>query len=77
MWPVNTRTWVTVQFFVEWVNLVFGSDVKEYLQENNLCLEVIRVLYKAPAQPPNLEGSTSIKFLYLPSNITPILLSTD
>ncbi|XP_014778247.1 tigger transposable element-derived protein 1-like [Octopus bimaculoides] len=82
MWRSNPRVWVTWQFFVEWVNLVFGADVKEYLQENNLPLQALLVLDNAPAHPPNLEddileGFKFIKVLYLPPNTTPILQLMD
>ncbi|XP_070268928.1 tigger transposable element-derived protein 1 isoform X2 [Myotis yumanensis] len=78
MWRANPRAWVTRQIFVEWVNLVFGPDVKKYLQENNLPLQALLVLDSAPAHPPNLEDDILeefkfIKVLYLPPNITPIL----
>ncbi|XP_034046538.1 tigger transposable element-derived protein 1-like [Thalassophryne amazonica] len=32
MWRANAKAWVTRQFFTEWVNLVFGPAVKEFLQ---------------------------------------------
>ncbi|XP_028678623.1 tigger transposable element-derived protein 1-like [Erpetoichthys calabaricus] len=82
MWRVNPRAWVTRQFFVEWVNLVFGPNVKKYLQENNLPLQALLVLNNAPAHPPNLEDDILeefrfIKVLYLPPNTTPILQPMD
>lgn len=43
MWRESPR-----QFFVKWVNLMFGPDVKNYLQENNLSLQAFLVLDKAP-----------------------------
>ncbi|XP_051783372.1 tigger transposable element-derived protein 1-like isoform X1 [Erpetoichthys calabaricus] len=82
MWRANPRAWVTRQFFVEWVNLVFGPNVKKYLQENNLPLRALLVLDNAPAHPPNLEDDILeefkfIKVLYLPPNTTPILQPMD
>lgn len=58
--------------------LVFGLDVKKYLQENNLLLEAFIVLDNLPAHSPNLkddilEGFKFIKVLYLPPNTTTIL----
>uniref|UniRef100_A0A8C8VHY4 HTH CENPB-type domain-containing protein n=1 Tax=Pelusios castaneus TaxID=367368 RepID=A0A8C8VHY4_9SAUR len=82
MWRANPRAWVTRQFFVEWVNLVFGPDVKNYLQENNLPLQALLILDNVPAHPPNLEEDILeefkfIKVLYIPPNTTPILQPMD
>ncbi|XP_061746133.1 tigger transposable element-derived protein 1-like [Nerophis ophidion] len=82
MWRANQRAWVTKQFFVEWLNLVFGPDVKKYLQENNLPLQALLVLDNAPAHLPNLEDDILeefkfIKIIYLPVNVTPILQPMD
>ncbi|GBM38515.1 Tigger transposable element-derived protein 1 [Araneus ventricosus] len=82
MWRVNPKAWVTRQFFVQWVNLVFGPSVKKYLQENNLPMQALLVLDNAPAHPPNfeddiLEKFKFIKVLYLPPNTTPILQPMD
>lgn len=66
---------------MEWVNLVFGPDVKKYLLENNLPLQALLVLDSSPAHPPNLEDILEefefIKVLYLPSNTTLILQPMD
>ncbi|XP_064098391.1 jerky protein homolog-like isoform X1 [Macrobrachium nipponense] len=82
MWRANPRAWVTREFFVQWVNLVFGPAVKKYLLENNLPLQALLVLDNAPAHPPNLsdgllEEFKFIKVLYLPANATPILQPMD
>ncbi|GBN70026.1 Tigger transposable element-derived protein 1 [Araneus ventricosus] len=82
MWRANPKAWVTRQFFVQWVNLVFGPSVKKYLQENNLPMQALLVLDNAPAHPPNLEDDILeefkfIKVLYLPPNTTPILQPMD
>ncbi|GBL95582.1 Tigger transposable element-derived protein 1, partial [Araneus ventricosus] len=82
MWRANPKAWVTRQFFVQWVNLVFGPSVKKYLQENNLPMQALLVLDNAPAHPPNLEEDILeefkfIKVLYLPPNTTPILQPMD
>ncbi|GBO43886.1 Tigger transposable element-derived protein 1 [Araneus ventricosus] len=78
MWRANPKAWVTRQFFVQWVNLVFGPSVKKYLQENNLPMQALLVLDNAPAHPPNLEDGILEEFkfinvLYLLPNTTPIL----
>lgn len=82
MWRANPKAWITRQFFVQWVNLVFGPSVKKYLQENNLPMQALLVLDNAPAHPPNLEDDILeefkfIKVLYLPPNTTPILQPMD
>ncbi|GBM30944.1 Tigger transposable element-derived protein 1 [Araneus ventricosus] len=83
MWRANPKAWVTRQFFVQWVNLVFGPSVKKYLQENNLPMQALLVLDNAPAHPPNLilddilEELKFIKVLCLPPNTTPILQPMD
>ncbi|GBM84642.1 Tigger transposable element-derived protein 1 [Araneus ventricosus] len=82
MWRANPKAWVTRQFFVQWVNLVFGPSVKKYLQENNLPMQALLVLDNASAHPPNLEDDILeefkfIKVLYLPPNTTPILQPMD
>lgn len=71
----RAKAWVTRQFFVEWVNLVFGLGVKRYLEENNLPFKCLLILDNAPAQPPGLEDDileefSFIKVLYLPPNTT-------
>jgi len=82
MWRANPKAWVTRQFFVDWVNLVFGPSVKKYLLENNLPLQALLVLDNAPAHPPNLEDDileefSFINVLYLPPNTTPLLQPMD
>ncbi|XP_066231909.1 zinc finger MYM-type protein 6 isoform X4 [Saccopteryx leptura] len=82
MWRANPKAWVTRELFVQWVNLVFGPAVKKYLLENNLPLQALLVLDKAPAHPPNLtedilDEFKFIKVLYLPPNTTPILQPMD
>ncbi|XP_068180499.1 tigger transposable element-derived protein 1-like isoform X2 [Antennarius striatus] len=82
LWRANAKAWVTRQFFVEWVNLVFGPAVKRYLEENDLPFKCLLVLDNAPAHPPGLEDDvleefSFIKVLYLPSNTTSILQPMD
>lgn len=64
------------------MDLVFGPDVKKYIQENNLPLKAPLVMDNAPAYPPNLEDDIFeevkfIKFLYIPSNSTAIQQTKD
>lgn len=78
----NPKAWVTRQFFVEWVNLVFGPDIKKYLKENNLTLQAFLILDNAPAHSPNLKDEILQEFkfinvLYLPHSTTPILQPMD
>ncbi|XP_014790984.1 tigger transposable element-derived protein 1-like [Octopus bimaculoides] len=82
MWRANIKTWVTRQFFSEWVNLVFGPGVKKYLLENSLPLKALLILDNAPAPPSSLEDDILdefkfIKVLYLSRNTTPILQPMD
>ncbi|XP_061622154.1 tigger transposable element-derived protein 1-like [Phyllopteryx taeniolatus] len=82
MWRANPRAWVTRQFFVEWVNLVFGPAVKTYLQMKNLPMRALLVLDNAPAHPHNLEDDILedfkfIKVFYLPPDTTTILQPMD
>ena len=82
MWRANGKAWVTRQFFIEWVNLVFGPAVKKYLLEKGLPLKCLLVLDNAPGHPPNLQDDildefNFIKVLYLPPNTTPLLQPMD
>ncbi|XP_064100736.1 tigger transposable element-derived protein 1-like [Macrobrachium nipponense] len=82
MWRANARAWVTRQFFIDCVNLVFGPVVKTYLQENKLTMNALLILDNAPAHPPGLEDDILeefqfIKVLYLPPNKTSILQLMD
>ncbi|GFU52473.1 tigger transposable element-derived protein 1 [Nephila pilipes] len=38
LWRAISKAWVTRQFFIEWMNIVFGSSVKKYLIDNGLPL---------------------------------------
>ena len=78
MWRANPKAWVTREFFVEWVNMVFGPAVKKYLEVNELPLQALLVLHNATCHLLNLEDDileefNFIKVLYLPPNTTPIL----
>ncbi|XP_045123810.1 tigger transposable element-derived protein 1-like [Portunus trituberculatus] len=78
MWCANSKAWVTRQFFVKWVNLVFGPAVKKYLTENNLPLKCLLLLDNASGHPPGLEDDildkfSFIKILFLHPNMTSIL----
>ncbi|XP_008104049.2 tigger transposable element-derived protein 1 [Anolis carolinensis] len=82
MWRANPKAWVTREFFVQWVNLVFGPGVKKYLLGNNLPLKALLVLDSAPAHPPDLEDYileefNFIKVLFLPANTALILQPMD
>ena len=81
MWRVNSKAWVTRQFFIEWVN-VFGPSVKKYLQEKKLPIRALLVLDNAPAHPPRLEDDLLeefqfIKVTFLPPKTTPFLQPMD
>ncbi|XP_066108720.1 tigger transposable element-derived protein 1-like [Saccopteryx bilineata] len=70
------------QFFIEWVNLIFGPAVKKYLQENKLPMKALLILENAPAHPPGFEDDILyefkfVKVLYLPPNTTSILQPMD
>lgn len=56
MWRAILKTWVTRQFFVEQMNLVFGLAVKRFLQANKFLLQVLLFLDSAPAHPTNFSG---------------------
>ena len=82
MWRANPKAWVTRQYFVEWVNVCFGPQVKQYLLDKNLPLKCLLVLDNAPAHPPGLEDEILeefdfIRVLYLPPNTTSILQPMD
>ena len=51
--------------FVEWVNEVFGPDVKKYLQERGLSLKCLLVMDNAPAHPPGLEEDLLDEFHFI------------
>ena len=82
LWRANAKSWVNMQFFIEWVNLCFGPAVKKYLQENRLPMKCLLVLDNATAHPKGLEEHIAeefsfIKVLYLPPNTTPLLQPMD
>nr|XP_034969527.1 tigger transposable element-derived protein 1-like [Zootoca vivipara] len=41
LWRSNSKAWVTRVLFVEWVNLVFGPAVKQYLLDKDLPLKAV------------------------------------
>ncbi|GFT04802.1 tigger transposable element-derived protein 1 [Nephila pilipes] len=82
LWRANSKTWVTRQFFIEWMNIVFGPSVKKYLIDNGLPLKCVLLLDNAPAHPPGLEDVILdefkfIKIVYLPPNTTSTLQPMD
>ncbi|XP_069822087.1 tigger transposable element-derived protein 1-like [Dendropsophus ebraccatus] len=82
MWRSNNKGWVTRTLFVEWMNLVFGPEVKKYLLEKNLPLKVLLVIDNAPAHSPCLEDDLLEEFKFikvkiLPPNITRQLQPMD
>ena len=82
MWRSNPKAWVTRQFFVEWVNLVFGPAVKKFLEENDLPMKCLLIIDNAPAHPSGLkedilEEFSFVKVLFLPPNTTPLLQPMD
>lgn len=82
MWRSNTKSWVTRQFFTEWINEVFAPQVKAYLIEKSLPMKCLLVMDNAPAHPPGLEDDLKeeysfIKIKFLPPNTTPILQPMD
>ncbi|XP_070607669.1 tigger transposable element-derived protein 1-like [Erythrolamprus reginae] len=81
LWRSNARAWVTRQFFVDWVNLAFGT-VKEYLLANELPLQALLLLDNAPGHPPALQDDILeefqfVKVVFLPPNTTSILQPMD
>ncbi|XP_066940945.1 tigger transposable element-derived protein 1-like [Macrobrachium rosenbergii] len=81
MWRANSNAWVTRDIFVQYVNVVVGPTIKNYLTTNNLPLKALLILDKATAHPPTLtddiEEFKYIEVLFLPPNTTPILQPTD
>ncbi|GFS40886.1 PAN2-PAN3 deadenylation complex catalytic subunit PAN2 [Nephila pilipes] len=82
LWHANSKAWVTSQFFIEWMNIVFGPSMKKYLIDNGLPLKCVLLLDNAPAQPPGLEDDPLdefkfIKIVYLPPNTTSTLQPMD
>lgn len=82
LWRANSKAWVTRQFFIEWVNIVFGPSVRKYLNDNDLPLKCVLLLDNAPAHPPGLEDNlldefNFIKVVYLPPNTTSIIQPMD
>ncbi|GFT27189.1 tigger transposable element-derived protein 1 [Nephila pilipes] len=82
LWGANSKAWVTRQFFIEWMNMVFGPSVKKYLIDNGLPLKCVLLLDNAPAHPPGLEDNLLdefkfIKIVYLPPNTTSTLQPMD
>ncbi|XP_066231912.1 zinc finger MYM-type protein 1 isoform X2 [Saccopteryx leptura] len=82
MWRANARACITRQFFIEWVNLVFGPAVKKYLEENKLPMKALLILENTPAHPPGLEDDILdefkfVKVLYLPPKTTLVLQPMD
>ncbi|XP_064111492.1 tigger transposable element-derived protein 1-like [Macrobrachium nipponense] len=78
MWRSNNKAWVTRILFVEWINEVFGPEVKRYLLEKNLPLQALLLMDNAPAHPlatedDLLEEFKFIKIKFLPPNTAPIL----
>ena len=51
IWQSNPETWCTRQFFVEWVYVTFGPQVKEYLKEKQLPLRCLLVMDNATVHP--------------------------
>ncbi|GFU02706.1 tigger transposable element-derived protein 1 [Nephila pilipes] len=82
LWRANSKAWVTCQFFIEWMNIVFGPSVKKYLIDNGLPLKCVLLLNNAPAHPPGLEDDLLdefkfIKIVYVPPNTTSTLQPMD
>ncbi|GFS60676.1 tigger transposable element-derived protein 1 [Nephila pilipes] len=82
LWRANSKAWVTRQFFIEWINIVFGPSVKKYLFDNGLPLKCVLLLDNAPAHPPVLvddllDEFKFIKIVYLPPNTTSTLQPMD
>ena len=48
------KAWVTRNLFSDWVTVVFGPTVHDYLREKDLPRKVLLVMDNAPAHPPNL-----------------------
>ncbi|GFS82554.1 tigger transposable element-derived protein 1 [Nephila pilipes] len=82
LWRASSKAWVTCQFFIEWMNIVFGPSEKKYLIDNGLPLKCVLLLDNAPAQPPDLEDDLLdkfkfIKIVYLPPNTISTLQLMD
>ena len=78
----NAKSWVTRQFFTEWMHEIFAPSVKIYLHEKGLPLRCLLLFDNAPAHPPGLEEDLVTVFDYiqvrfLPPNKTPILPPID
>ena len=81
IWRANSKTWVTRQFIIEWLNEVISPSVKKYL-EKKLLLRALLVLDNAPMHPPKLEDDLLeefqlMKVKFLPPNTTPLLQPMD
>ena len=50
----NHKAWVTRSLFSDWVTVVFGLTVHDYLRGKDFPQKVLLVMDNAPAHPPNL-----------------------
>ena len=78
MWRVNSKAWVTGQFFTEWMHEVFAPGVKKYLVEKKLPVKAILIMDNAPAHVSCLENAvvgknSFIQVKFLPPNTTPLI----
>ncbi|XP_068204478.1 tigger transposable element-derived protein 1-like isoform X2 [Palaemon carinicauda] len=82
MWRSNSKAAVTRILFVEWVNDIFGPEVKKFLLERSLPLQALLVMDSASAHPPDLEDYLldEFKFIqikFLPPSTSPLLHPMD
>ncbi|XP_068250614.1 tigger transposable element-derived protein 1-like [Palaemon carinicauda] len=82
MWRSNNKAVVTRILFVEWVNEVFGPEVKKYLMEKNLPLQASLLMENAPSHPPAFEDDLMeefkfIRIKFLPPDVSPVLQPMD
>lgn len=72
IWRANIKALVMRQFFIEWMNEVFGPSGKKYLQEKELPLTALLIVGSAPAHSLGSEDNLLEECSFLTVKILPL-----
>lgn len=77
-WQSNRKAWVTAVLFTQWFHQCFITEVKRYLEKEELPFKVLLILDNAPGHPVSLgTEDKNVEVLFLPPNTTSLLQPLD
>lgn len=73
----QSKAWMTKSVFSKWFHETFVPSVEKFNKKHNLSKNVLLILDNCPGHPIDDLNHSFIRVMFLPPNVTPLLLPMD